>query len=113
MSVIGTIILQENGTKVQFEIPQDKLSQVINLIPKEKLVKAIDLIKTPKKDQSILKDEKKARAERMNINTEALKGNFYWKCNCGKIYMTNNKFCKKHFNSGCIGIERGVYGTNK
>ena len=84
MSVIGTIILQENGTKVQFEIPQDKLSQVINLIPKEKLVKAIDLIKTPKKDQSILKDEKKARAERRK--TEALKGNFYWKCNCGKIY---------------------------
>ena len=64
MSVIGTIILQENGTKVQFEIPKDKLSQVIDLIPKEKLVKAVESINNPKKDQSILKNEKKARAEK-------------------------------------------------
>jgi len=64
MSVIGTIILQENGTKVQFDIPQDKLTQIIDLIPREKKLEQISLMKSQKPKHDIIEKPKKRKTKK-------------------------------------------------
>ena len=73
MSISGTIIFEENGTTVKFNIPHDKLFAAINLIPKENIREAISYIKTQQHEDVVTEKKKKKRKTKRPKNPNAPK----------------------------------------